>query len=177
MVSFIAVSCKPLFLRRVRAFDSFSRSRSRPMKEAVLPRYALTLWKPNHHDLDWLREGLADMLITGLSRSENLTVLSRRQLHMLLERLEHKPGDQISLDAALRVGQKSHAEVIVLGSFARLGGNIRIDVQLHDANTGQPVATERLVVDKPGDLLTQVDLLSLKLASRLGAARLESRFV
>src|SRR5436305_62493 len=38
-------------------------------------------------DLDWLREGLADMLITDLSRSGNLAVLSRQQLHVLLERI------------------------------------------------------------------------------------------
>jgi tetratricopeptide (TPR) repeat protein/DNA-binding winged helix-turn-helix (wHTH) protein/TolB-like protein len=121
-------------------------------------------------DLDWLREGLADMLIAGLSRSEDLNVLSRRQLQTLLERIERTPGEKISLDDALLVGQKSHAEVIALGSFARLDGSIRIDVVLHDASTGQPVATERLVVDKPGDILTQVDLLSLKIASSLGAS-------
>jgi tetratricopeptide (TPR) repeat protein len=68
------------------------------------------------------------------------------------------------------MGQKSRAEVIVLGSFSSLGGSLRIDVQLHDAGTGQPIATERLVVDKPGDILTQIDLLSLKIAARLGAA-------
>lgn len=121
-------------------------------------------------ELDWLREGLADMLITGLSRSEDLNVLSRRQLQALLERIDRTPGDRTTLDDALRVGQKSRAEVIALGSFARLDGSIRIDVQLHDARTGQPIASESLIVDKPGDILTQIDLLSLKLTAHLGAA-------
>src|SRR5262245_61786219 len=46
-------------------------------------------------DLDWLREGLADMIITDLSRSRNLTVLSRQQLHVLLDRLGHKNTEKI----------------------------------------------------------------------------------
>jgi tetratricopeptide (TPR) repeat protein/DNA-binding winged helix-turn-helix (wHTH) protein len=121
-------------------------------------------------DLDWLREGLADMLITGLSRSKDLTVLSRRQLQVLLERIDYRPGDKTDLHDTLRIGQQSRAELIILGSFAKLDGSIRIDAQLQDARTGQTIASEQLIVDKPGDLFTQVDLLSLKIASRLGAA-------
>ncbi|MBI3949573.1 MAG: tetratricopeptide repeat protein [Acidobacteria bacterium] len=46
---------------------------------------------------------------------------------------------------------------------------MRIDVQLHDARTGQLLAAESLMVDQPRQILAQVDLLSLKLASHLGA--------
>jgi len=121
-------------------------------------------------DLDWLREGLADMLITDLSNSKQLTVLSRQQLHLLLERIGHRESEQIKLDEALDVARRSQAKIVVLGSFAGLGGQIRIDVHLHDARDGQLLAAERLVVEKPGEILTQIDLLSLKLASYLGAA-------
>jgi tetratricopeptide (TPR) repeat protein/DNA-binding winged helix-turn-helix (wHTH) protein len=120
-------------------------------------------------DLDWLREGLADMLITGLSRSKNLTILSRQQLRTLLDRAGRPATDRIPLEEALVIGQKSKATIVITGSFARLGDQIRIDAQLHDARDGQLLAAERLVVDRPAEILTQVDLLSLKLASHLGA--------
>ncbi len=120
-------------------------------------------------DLDWLREGLADMIITDLSRSDKLSLLSRQQLHLLLERLGHNEGDKIRLDEALDVARRSQARIVVLGSFARLGEQIRIDVQLHNVEDGQLLAAERLVVEQPGQMLSQVDLLSLKLASHLGA--------
>jgi tetratricopeptide (TPR) repeat protein len=120
-------------------------------------------------DLNWLREGLADMMITGLSRSEKLTVLSRQQLHALLDRLGHNESEKIRLDEALDLAQKSQAQIFVLGSFARLGSQMRIDAQLHDARDGQLLAAERLVVDQPAQILTQVDLLSLKLATYLAA--------
>jgi len=121
-------------------------------------------------DLDWLREGLADMLITDLSRSKNLTILSRQQLHALLDRTGHQASEKIRLEEALDIAQKSKATIVVMGSFARLGEQIRIDAQLHDARDGQLLAAERLVVDQPAQILTQVDVLSLKLASHLGSA-------
>jgi tetratricopeptide (TPR) repeat protein len=120
-------------------------------------------------EFDWLREGLADMLITDLSRSSKLTVLSRGQLHVLLDRIGHNAGERIELDQALDIAKRIEAEAIVLGSFARLDGQIRIDAQLHDARTGQIIAAERLIVDKPADILTQLDLLSMKLAAQLTA--------
>jgi tetratricopeptide (TPR) repeat protein/DNA-binding winged helix-turn-helix (wHTH) protein len=149
-----------------------------PRTEVTLPRVPGT--KPlavmyfenqsGRPDLNWLREGLADMFITGLARSEGLTVLSRQQLHLLLERVGHKPASDISLDAALDLARRSHAEAVLLGSFAALGEQILISVQLFDTSNGQPMATDRLVADRPANILSQIDLLSLKLAARLGVA-------
>jgi tetratricopeptide (TPR) repeat protein/DNA-binding winged helix-turn-helix (wHTH) protein/TolB-like protein len=121
-------------------------------------------------ELDWLREGLADMLITTLSNSKRATVLSRGQLHLLLERAGHADGEAIGLDEALAVARKSHADVLVSGSYGSLGGRVRIDVRLHDAGDGRLLASESLVVDEPGQILRQVDLLSLRVAARLGGA-------
>ncbi len=124
-------------------------------------------------ELDWLREGLADMLIADLSRSKNLTVLSRQQLHTLVERLGRGQSDRTSLDDALDIGRRSQAEAIIVGSFARLGERVRIDVQLHSALTGQVIASEGFIADKPDQILSQVDLLSLKIAADLGAGVVE----
>lgn len=119
-------------------------------------------------ELDWLREGLADMLITGLSRSKNLTILSRQQLRALLDRTGRQAAENIPLDQALDVAQKSKATIVITGSFARLGDQIRIDAQLHDARDGQLLAAERVVLNQQEQILTQVDLLALKLSSHLG---------
>ncbi len=122
-------------------------------------------------DLDWLREGLADMFITDLARSDKLMVLSRQQLHLLLNRIGRKSTNDIRLDDALDIARRSHAETVLLGSFASLGEQILINVQFFNATSGQLAATDRLVVNRTADLLTQVDLLSLKLAAHLGVAR------
>ena len=126
-------------------------------------------------DLNWLREGLADMMITELSRSRNLAVLSRQQLQLLLDRAGHIENAKIQLDEALDVAHKSQASIVMLGSFARLGDQMRIDVHLHDARNGQLLTAERLIVEKPDQILSQVDVLALKLASYLGVPASEDQ--
>jgi tetratricopeptide (TPR) repeat protein len=121
-------------------------------------------------DLDWLREGLADMFITDLARTDKLMILSRQQLHLLLNRIGHRSANDIRLDDALDIGRRSHAEAVLLGSFASLGEQILINVQLFNTTSGQLATTDRIVVNRTADLLTQVDLLSLKLAAHLGVA-------
>ncbi|MEN3333665.1 MAG: hypothetical protein V7641_3030 [Blastocatellia bacterium] len=123
-------------------------------------------------DLDWLREGLADMLITNLSRSARLTVLGRQQLHLLLERSGHQEAAHLHLDDTLDIARRIHAATIIMGSFTRLGDKIRVDAALHDVQSGQFIAAESFIADRPEQILAQVDLLSLKLAAHLGDAAL-----
>jgi len=119
-------------------------------------------------ELNWLREGLADMLITDLSRTKNFNVLGRQQLNSLLERLDYNQGETIRLDMAREVARRSNADSIITGSFARLGSKLRIGVQLYDARTNEIRAAESLIVERPEEILTQIDLLALRLAGRLG---------
>jgi len=152
---------------------------SKPIPEGTLPQLAgkkpLVVMRIENQsgsaDLDWLRDGLCDMLITNLSRSAKLTVLSRQQLHLLLTRTGHAESSPIQLEEALEMARRSKAEAVVLGSFARIGEKTRVSVQLHDAGTGQLIQSESFAVDRPEQILTQIDLLSLKLATRVGGAQ------
>ncbi len=118
-------------------------------------------------DLNWLREGLADMFITDLARSDKLTVLSRQQLHLLLGRIGHDSGGEIRLNDALEIARRSRAEAVIQGSFLAFGANIVVNVQLYDAG-GQLLGADRIVAVRPDDILGQVDRVSLNLVSRLG---------
>ena len=77
-------------------------------------------------ELDWMEHGLADMLITGLSRAEDLSVFSRERLDTLLERRGADAVENESLATALELGRSAGAEVVVVGSFSRLGESIRV---------------------------------------------------
>lgn len=119
-------------------------------------------------DLDWLREGLADMLITNLSRSERLTVLSRQQLALLLERTGRDPArSPLTFEASREIAARSGAETLISGSFIRLGERMRINVQIYDAASGSLRASESLTAEKLDDLLAQIDLLSIRVARHL----------
>lgn len=124
-------------------------------------------------EFDWLREGLSDMLITDLARSKRLSVLSRQQLHLLLERNGRErtnANGPIGLDEALEIGRRSRAEVVALGGFARLGEKVRISVELYKTENGELLLSKSLVADKADQILTRIDQLSLEVARRLGAA-------
>jgi tetratricopeptide (TPR) repeat protein/DNA-binding winged helix-turn-helix (wHTH) protein len=126
-------------------------------------------------NLNWLSEGLADMFITDLARLDKLTVLSREQLHLLLDRSGQKPQDGIHLDDALDVARKSHAEALLLGSFLTLGEKILINTRVVETATGQLIAADQFEVDQPADILARIDLLSPKLAAHLGVAPADPR--
>jgi tetratricopeptide (TPR) repeat protein len=128
--------------------------------------------RPN---LNWLSEGLADMFITDLARFDRLTVLSRQQLHLLLESSGHKFQNGIHLDDALDVARKSHAEAVLLGSFLTLGEKILVNTRLFETSSGQLLGADQFEVDQPADILGQIDLLSPKLAALLGTAPLDKR--
>jgi len=166
----VAVSVTAFFIQRR---SSLARSSSPvTLMEVSGKRSVAVMFFDNQSssaDLDWLREGLADMLITDLSRSKNLIVLSRQQLYLWLERSGHRESEKIRLDEALDIARRSQAKIVVLGGFARFGEQIRVNVQLHDTRDGHLLATESLVADRAEQIVTQVDLLALKLASYLGS--------
>jgi tetratricopeptide (TPR) repeat protein/DNA-binding winged helix-turn-helix (wHTH) protein len=125
-------------------------------------------------DLNWLSEGLADMFISDLAHFDRLSVLSRQQLHLLLERTRRRRTNEIPLDEALDVARKSHADGVLLGSFMTLGKKILISARLFDAANGQLTAADQFVVEDPSDIVTQVDLLAPKLAAHLGTGAAEA---
>lgn len=125
-------------------------------------------------DLNWLSEGLADMFITDLAHFDRLSVLSRQQLHLILERTARTRPNEIHLDEAIEIARKSHADEVLLGSFMTLGDKILINTRLFDTSNGQLMAADQFVVDQPADIVTQVDLLAPKLAARLGAVPTEA---
>lgn len=92
-------------------------------------------------ELDWLREGLADMLITNLSRSSRLNLFSRQQLALALS-LANIPGP-LNLNQALEIARDAKASAMIQGSFAKLGDQIRINAQVLNARDGQTIAAEK----------------------------------
>jgi len=126
-------------------------------------------------ELEWLREGLADMLITNLSRSNKINVLSRQQFHLLLAQNGIQSSVEIPFEQITAIVQTSQAENFITGSFAKAGEKIRIDVQLHDSKNGALLASESLIVEKSEQILTEIDLLSMKLAKYFNADAAENQ--
>lgn len=129
-------------------------------------------------DMDWMSQGLADMLIADLSRSEKLNVLSSEQLYSVWKSFGNKPQQRIRLGQALEIGRLSNAETVIVGSFAAVDQRIRIDVRLYGSHDGRLLGAEHVIADNPAQILSQVDVLALKLDTRLsGGASSNSSLV
>ena len=136
-----------------------------PPPPAAAKRRVAVLRFENHSgqsDLEWLRDGLPDMLETTLSRSKALDILSRGQTASQRSRIEGIPAD-----AAIQWARAARAQVAVAGSFSKLGNSMRVDARVLDTETGSLLAAEDITVDHQDQLLSQIDYLAARLASRI----------
>jgi tetratricopeptide (TPR) repeat protein/DNA-binding winged helix-turn-helix (wHTH) protein len=117
---------------------------------------------------DWLSGGLADAMMVGLSHYPGLNVVGRRQARMEAERMGLADPAHPPLADLFRIARKFRSDQVLLGSFARIGGSIRLTVELHEASSGNLIGAETVVAEDAEHLLSRADALSLKLAERLG---------
>jgi tetratricopeptide (TPR) repeat protein/DNA-binding winged helix-turn-helix (wHTH) protein len=115
-------------------------------------------------DLSWLRHGLADMVITDLSRFDGVSVLSRQERDEIVRRSGANGDEPPALSAALEVARRARANLLLFGSYAAVNNRIRVEVRLHDAVTGRLLSADSATADAPAQIFTQIDVLSMKLA-------------
>ncbi len=92
--------------------------------------------------LNQLKKGLADMLISDLSKVSMLNVVERAKLEEILK--EQKLNNTSNFDAktASKIGKLLGVEHIMTGSFFELMGRLRIDARLLDVETGKILKSE-----------------------------------
>ena len=87
-------------------------------------------------DLDPLQKGLADMLITDLSKVKKLTLVERVKLQKLLKEIGLGMSGLVDTDTAPRVGKLLGASDVINGVFINLEGEkLRIDGNITEIKT------------------------------------------
>ncbi len=111
-------------------------------------------------ELDWLRTGLTDMLVTDLSQLSAIKVVGTDRIYQILKDMDMLEEPITSADMVQRVADEAGAGMVVLGSFARAGETLRINVKVQDAASGEILSTNR--VEGPGgdNLFAMVDNLT-----------------
>jgi serine/threonine protein kinase/tetratricopeptide (TPR) repeat protein len=120
-------------------------------------------------DLDWLRTGLTEMLVTDLSQSPDLRVLGTDSIY---EILSEAGADQQGISAATvrAMAEQAQIENVVLGSFMQAGDTIRITARLQDPATGEVLASEQVEGEGESSIFSMVDDLTRRLRMRLSLA-------
>ncbi|MCD6416629.1 MAG: tetratricopeptide repeat protein, partial [Planctomycetes bacterium] len=115
---------------------------------------------------DWLEKGLADLLITDLSKSATLLVVERERMAWMLKELELGERGVVDPSTAGRVGRICKVDRVLFGSYVRQGDHLQIEAHIVEVESGELLRLE-LVEGKAGAVLGLEKRLALRILSRL----------
>jgi len=103
-------------------------------------------------ELEVLRKGLAQMLISDLSGTDTIRVVERDRLEDILTELKLQGSGKIDPKSAAKLGKLLGAKYLVVGGYFDLQGVLRVDARIVDVETGRVVKSFG-TNGKPGDFL------------------------
>ena len=129
---------------------------------AGLPSLAVLYFQnlTGDEELDWLRSGLTEMLVTNLSQSRSFQVLSTSRLYQVLGQLEALETANLPLEMVRELAEQAGVETVVRGSYARLGDVIRIVYQVEQASTGTTLVANHVEGQGTESLFGMIDEVS-----------------
>jgi tetratricopeptide (TPR) repeat protein/DNA-binding winged helix-turn-helix (wHTH) protein len=119
-------------------------------------------------DLDWLREGLSDMILTDLAHTRKWNVLSRETTDSLLG--DGSTNSLTKLPKALTAAQSVHATEFIMGNLSASGEQVTIQVETRDGQDGHLVASDTALLNDPREIVAQAELLATGISRHLGFA-------
>jgi serine/threonine protein kinase/tetratricopeptide (TPR) repeat protein len=116
--------------------------------------------------LDWLRTGLTDMLVTDLSQSPDVEVLPTDRLVQILGELRRQDDRTISFETVQEIAKRAGVNTVILGSYVKAGDTIRINVKLQEPSSGKIVTSERVEAIGESNLFPTVDDLTRRIKTQ-----------
>lgn len=89
--------------------------------------------------LDPLKVGLAQMLVSDLRGTPGITVIERSQLQAIMDELKLGHSGVVDPATAAKVGKLLGADTLLLGSYFELMGTLRVDARLVRVESGEIV--------------------------------------
>jgi TolB-like protein len=112
-------------------------------------------------ELDPLRKGLADMLITDLGNVASLQIVERDKLNQVMAELKLSQSKFIDPRTAQKLGKGLAAEYIMTGSYVVRGDAMRVDVRVIEVRTGKVAASEKVEGKKEDFFAIEKDLVDV----------------
>ena len=168
----LAAAVLVLVFKVFRTPDKVGGSSSRPSPNP--PAVAILAFKNNTGDakLDYLREGIGDLLIANLAQSGEVPLVLQHQVYGVLKRLGLLERSSYSTEELGEIARRLSASYVILGSFSKSGETFRIEANVLDAATLDSVAPA--MADGP-NIQDLADGLSRRLRANLAPAAAQAR--
>ena len=98
-----------------------------------------------------LERGMADLIITDLSRSAQLTVVERDRMQALADEIQLSQSGAVDSSTAIRAGRLIQAGNLVNGSIVQQGAQLRLDARVVNVSSG--------VIGVPATVNNSIDAL------------------
>jgi len=95
-----------------------------------------------HKDRDFLKKGLADMMITDLSKIKLLDIVEREKLEEVIKEQNLQSTRHFDDSTAVKIGKLLGAEIILVGAYFEMSSQMRIDARMIDVETGRILKSE-----------------------------------
>lgn len=119
-------------------------------------------------ELEPLKVGLAQMLVSDLTGTPGLTVVERSRLQALLDEQDLGRSGRVDATTAAQIGKLLGAEWFVWGTYVEVAGTFVLSGQLTDVDTGQ-ILLAPTVTGKATDFVALEQQLAAKLRDDLAA--------
>lgn len=145
----LAAGCGPGEERRIqlgkRPLEAIARDRVRAIQIAADEKKKTAILhlrnETNQADLDWLRQGLAEMLALDLAQSRQLNLMTDRNVGDALTRQYLQSDDVITSLLCQKVANDLGAEVLITGRYYFKQDSLHVDVALWEGATGEAILT------------------------------------
>jgi TolB-like protein len=88
-------------------------------------------------NMNALKKGLADMMITDLSNISMLDIVERDKLEAILKEQKLNNSKEFDSETASKLGKLLGAQIILTGGYFDMFGSIRVDARFIDVETGK----------------------------------------
>lgn len=114
-----------------------------------------------------LSPGLAEIMITELSKIQNLQLVERQKINSLIQEMQLSQSGILSEDAGVQVGKLLGAHFLVFGSYMiSFNNKIRVDIRIVEVETGLTIKAEA-VTDEVSKLFKIIKKLNEKITQDL----------
>ncbi len=117
-------------------------------------------------DLDWLRTGITEMVVTDLSQLPDLEVVGTDRLYAALASMRRADDKILSPEVVAEVASRTGVDHVVVGSYMKAGDAVRINVRLQDVKTGRILSSERVEGPSASNLFQMVDELTRRIRTK-----------